>query len=334
MRIKFTKMHGAGNDMIMIDNLRGDIALTDVQVERLCDRHFGIGADGLILVEKRGGGSDCYMHYYNSDGTLAEMCGNGIRCTADFYRRLTGFPRNALRVGTTAGIKEISIRGENVEHVRKPFFVAKSLLRSSEARSDDEVVSYGYAEEERRSRSRPFDKLRVVLSRIEGRTKEIAAEKGVSGHALYSVNMGKPVFESGDFPADTVTAEGLTLHCVSMGNPHAVAFVGDTDSFGLESIGLRVERNKIFPRGINFEIAQKAADGKIKARVWERGCGITLACGSGACAVYAAAKKSGMVSGACEVAFPGGTLMIEEDGEGNCILIGPVEIVFSGETEV
>jgi len=274
-------MHGLGNDFIMIDNLNGGTSLSCEQVKRLCNRHFGIGADGLILLEKRDDESNCYMHYYNSDGSVVEMCGNGIRCTAEFYVQITGEHKTNLRIDTACGVKEIK-----------------------------------------------------------------TDENG------YSVNMGKASFRNDDFPlpamasseggaTEPMRVEGLELHFASMGNPHAVAFIdsakqmGGVDSFDLKAIGPRIENHEFFPNKINFEVAQKVNENTLRVRVWERGSGITLSCGTGACAVYAVARKQGLINqGACEIQLPGGSLFIEEDKEGNCIMTGPVETVFSGTIEI
>src|SRR3990167_1929076 len=263
MNIGFTKMHGLGNDFVVIDNINGTIVLSKEQIIFLCDRNKCIGGDGVILVESSEKG-DCFMNYYNSDGTLAEMCGNGVRCVAKFLKDNFSKNKTKFTIDTRAGTKEIKY-------------------------NDDHT---------------------------------------------FSVNMGKAVFVHTDFPDKNTKLEGFDFNFVSVGNPHAITFVKDLEKYDLLTLGPKIENNKIFPNKINVEFVEQKSFNEFKVRVWERGCGITLACGTGACAVYAAAKKSGMVSGACEVAFPGGTLMIEEDGEGNCILIGPVEIVFSGETEV
>lgn len=263
MNIEFTKMQGTGNDMIMIDNRDGDIELSGEQVKALCDRHFGIGADGLILIEKADG-VDCYMNYFNSDGSKGEMCGNGIRCTAALYRELSVFDGEILRIGTLAGVKEIAIEKE-----------------------------------------------------------------------LYSVNMGAPAFESSDFPVKGMSLEGFDLNFVSMGNPHAVAFVDDVDSIDLAAVGPKIENNSAFPNRINFEVVEVIDAQTIKMRVWERGSGITLACGTGACGVFAVANKLERVGTKnVRLILPGGDLMISMNDSGEVIMTGPAETVFKGNVKI
>lgn len=270
MKISFFKMQGTGNDMIMIDNLAGEISLSEAQIRYLCDRNFGIGADGLILVESVSG-VDCFMNYYNSDGTSGEMCGNGIRCTAKYFLELSGEKPEVMKIGTRAGVKTVNI---------------------------------------------------------------VAGEDfGVSGE-LYSVNMGRPMFESADFPMEGLMLGGYGLNFVSMGNPHAVAFVEDVEEVNLEEIGPRIEHDRNFPNRINFEVVQKLSANILKMRVWERGSGITLACGTGACAVYAIALKLGKIEGRAMVQLPGGNLLIEENENGEILMTGPAENVFTGEISI
>ena len=257
MDINFTKMQGLGNDMIVMDNLDLGLELSSVQVSKMCDRRFGIGADGLILIEKSEN-ADFFMNYYNSDGSIGEVCGNGIRCAVRFLVE-RGFDAEAMRVETRAGVKDIRM--------------------------------------------------------IDG---------------MFAVNMGKPVFESEDFPADRIELEGFELNFVSMGNPHAVAVFDDVEKVNLKEIGPKIEVDSHFPNKINFEIVQQIDEKTLKMRVWERGSGITLACGTGACAVYVVCKNLGMADGKVEVRLPGGSLWIEENSKEEIVMTGPAELSFEG----
>ncbi|MDO8660011.1 MAG: diaminopimelate epimerase [Candidatus Parcubacteria bacterium] len=274
MNIGFTKMHGLGNDFIVIENMNGRIVLSAKQVVLLCDRHKGIGADGVILVEKSDN-ADAFMNYYNSDGTVAEMCGNGVRCVAKFLKDEIKKEETNFKIETRAGIKEIKYKDDGT----------------------------------------------------------------------FSVNMGKPVFEHADFPEKSLELEGLKLDFVSMGNPHAVAFVENLDDFILQSIGPLVENNKNFPNKINLEIVEKKSDNELIVKVWERGCGETLACGTGACAVYSIMKKNpegkSTSYGAGKknseeiiINLPGGKLFMTENKMGEIIMRGPAESVFNGLVEI
>lgn len=268
--INFHKYEGTGNDFIMINNLKGGIVLTPIQIKQFCDRNFGIGADGVILVESSDK-ADCFMNYYNSDGSIAQMCGNGSRCTAKFFLEQTGLELKELKVDTRAGIKNIKVNKDGT----------------------------------------------------------------------YSVNMGAPIFESSDFPSvtgltcDTKTKiEGFDFNCVSMGNPHAVTLVENLDDFDFKTIGSKVESNENFPNRINVEFVEKKNDNYYKVKVWERGCGATLACGTGACAVYSIINKLSPRSDLGEeiiLEFPGGKLFLSENEQGHVILRGPATFVFKGE---
>lgn len=258
MKLEFTKMHGTGNDMILINNLDGQILLNEHQVRELCDRHFGIGADGLILVESVEN-ADFFMNYFNSDGTPVEMCGNGIRCAAAYYLTLLDEKNDVLKVETRGGLKTIECTDN-----------------------------------------------------------------------LYTVNMGAPQFSSIDFPAESQTIEGFDLHFASMGNPHAVTHVKDVDEIQLEVVGPVIETHDSFPNKINFEVFEQLGDRHLKMRVWERGCGITLACGTGACAVYTIAKQMNLIDGPTQIDLPGGELTISENQNGEILMAGPATFVFNG----
>ena len=263
--IKSYKYHGAGNDFIMIDNRDGifDTKNTD-RIKLLCDRHFGIGADGIILLELSDK-ADCFMNYYNSDGTLAEMCGNGVRCLAKFFLQQTKSNAKELSIDTRAGIKKIICNPDG----------------------------------------------------------------------SFSVNMGAPVFSHTDFPSGPLTLENITFNFVSMGNPHAVGFVKNISEIDISEIGPSIENNSHFPNKINAEFVEKISDDYFKVKVWERGCGATLACGTGACAVYAILTKlsarQDLAENEITLEFPGGKLYLSENQEGQIILRGPAVCVFEGE---
>jgi len=279
--IEFYKYHGAGNDFIMIDNRNGEYGkfFNTEKIKLLCDRHFGIGANGLILLEKSEKvdstglpQADCFMNYYNADGTKAEMCGNGVRCTAKFFIDLTKSDLKELNIDTRSGIKKIIFN------------------------TDD----------------------------------------------TFSVNMGKPIFESSDFPNSSLTLENIKFHFVSMGNPHAVGMVNDLNSIDISQIGPKIENDSHFLNKINVELVEKVSDIYFKVKVWERGSGATLACGTGACAVYAVLQKDDKNMEEITLEFPGGNLYLSQNEKGassvglqprEIILRGPAVCVFRGEIE-
>ena len=273
--INFHKYEGAGNDFIMINNLKSEISLKPDYIKSLCDRHFGIGADGLILLDTSDK-ADCFMNYYNSDGTIAEMCGNGVRCVAKFFLEQENSNLKELTIDTRAGIKKIICNNDDT----------------------------------------------------------------------FSVNMGTPVFNHEDFPSGVLNLEGLTLECVSMGNPHAVIQVDSLDNYNIGAMGPEIENDYHFPNKINIEFVEKINDDYFKVKVWERVCGETLACGTGACAVYAILVKStsknqeqishrqGLgesINKEITLEFTGGKLYLSGNREGQIILRGPAEFVFKGE---
>lgn len=260
--MKFYKYQGAGNDFVVINNFDGKTSLTKNQVVFLCDRHYGIGADGVILVE-RSSEADCYMNYYNSDGSQG-LCGNGTRCTAKFLQ--------------------------------------DSMLR---------------------------DKKSFTIATISG-IKRVVCENG----GIFSVNMGKPYFTSPDFPEKSAELENLLFNFVSTGNPHAVAFVENVDDYDLSTIGPKVENDPLFPNKINVELVQEVSAGKFKVKVWERGSGITLACGTGACAVYAILQKLKKADTNLVIELPGGKLSFSQNDEGHIIMRGPAEFVFEGTVKL
>lgn len=255
--LNFHKYQGAGNDFIMINNLEGSIKLEPEYIKKICDRHFGIGADGVILIEKSDK-ADCFMNYYNADGSLAEMCGNGVRCTTKFYLSETNQILNEVNIDTRAGIKTIKVQEDGT----------------------------------------------------------------------YVVNMGLPVFKHPDFPDKDINLYGYPFQFVSMGNPHAITFVNNLN-IDIKDIGSKVENNEHFTNKINVEFVQKVNDDHYKVKVWERGSGETLACGTGACAVYSILKPNKEIT----LEFPGDKLYLSNNGKGEILLRGDAEFVFKGETK-
>ncbi len=276
--MRFVKMHGAGNDFVLL-RAQGDEEDWSRLAQAMCDRHFGIGADGLILVLPSSR-ADVGMRMFNPDGSEAEMCGNGLRCVVK-YAVDEGLapPRDGLlSVETATGVLSAEVFAERgaVERVR---------------------VSMG-------------------VPRFAPQEIPMLAE-------------AEPPLK--DLPLD-IEGQRLALTCISMGNPHAVHFVErPVAEFPLESIGPKVEHHPLFPQRVNFEVARVLGRERMEARVWERGAGATLACGSGACAAVVAAHLHGLVGERVDIILPGGTLTTDWDGVGECYLTGPAELVFVGE---
>ncbi|MEM2863773.1 MAG: diaminopimelate epimerase [Candidatus Bathyarchaeia archaeon] len=274
--IEFWKMHGLGNDYIVIDGWRHRIQEDRLSrtAELLCRRRFSVGADGLILAEPpHSAAADVRMRIFNADGSEAEMCGNGIRCLAKFVYENNIRKAHVLNVETLAGLRRVELR-----------------------------ISDG----------------RVI---------------GVK------VDMGAPSFNREDLPMKgegpfingilNVSGFEFKASCVSVGNPHCVIFVEDVEGFPVDKWGPLIEGHRFFPRRINVEFAEVIGNNKVKVRTWERGCGETLACGTGACAVAAVADKLGLIRGETEIILRGGKLKVAVEG-GGLTMEGPAVKVYEG----
>ena len=282
--MKFTKMHGAGNDYIFLD-ARGTDADWPSLSRTMSDRHFGIGGDGIILVLPSKV-AHLKMRMFNADGSEGEMCGNGIRCFAKYAieRSIAQPDDSGLRVETLAGIRTIV-----------PVIEKGKVVRAR--------VAMGVPQLEP-------EQVPVVLEHADTET------------------VGKAVV---NYPLD-IDGQSLHLSFVSMGNPHAVAFIQQpVNDFPLHVIGPQVEHHPMFPRRVNFEIVNVELDGRLTARVWERGSGETMACGSGASAMCVVSRLLGTTEGSVDITLPGGTLNTSWDGEGEVYLEGDAMEVFEGE---
>lgn len=273
--LNFTKMQGLGNDYVYIDATKANIENPSELSKYISDRHFGVGSDGLILIcpsDK----ADFRMRMFNSDGSEAEMCGNGIRCVGKFVydKKLTD--RTLVTIETKAGIKvlKLNVKDEEVDTVR--------------------------------------------------------------------VDMGTPILESEKIPVitDEKIAQNLKLNaldksfnftCVSMGNPHAVTVVDNVSDFDVKKYGSILEINEVFPNKTNVEFVEIKDPENIKMRVWERGTGETLACGTGACASVVACNLNGLTKNNVNVELLGGNLNIELGEDNHVYMTGPAVTVFEGE---
>jgi diaminopimelate epimerase len=286
--MKFSKLQATGNDFILVDALTGPGEDNWGELARaMCDRHFGVGADGLILVQNSTT-ADLKMRLFNSDGSEAEVSGNGLRCFARYAieKGLVGKMSSRARQGNR------SLTIETLSGVRK-------------------VKAYMLGDKVNRA------EVNMGLPRF--RPEQIPVKVRVD------------IIPILDYPL-LVDGKELTLSLLSMGNPHAVSFLSrPVADFPLAEVGPKVERHPMFPQRTNFEVARVLSRGKIEARVWERGVGETLACGSGACAIAVAAQLLDYVNRQVDIILEGGTLTVSWDGVGEVLLTGPVEEVFTGE---
>ena len=282
--MKFTKMHGAGNDYIFID-ARETQADWPVLSRAMSDRHFGVGGDGIILIQPSKV-AHLKMSMFNADGSESEMCGNGIRCFAKYAieRGIAESDGSGLRVETLAGIRTIV---PVLEHGK----VTRAKVAMGAPHLEPEKIPVAVADV-------PFE------------------------------NAGKAVV---NYPLN-IDEFSLKLTFVSMGNPHAVAFIQQpVKEFPLHVIGPEVEHHSMFPRRINFEIVNVVDSRHLNARVWERGSGETMACGTGACAIGVSAQLLKLAENVVDITLPGGTLNISWDGQGEVYLEGDAVEVFEGE---
>ena len=274
--MKFTKWQGCGNDFVIVDFLEKKPVDFAALAVKMCDRHFGIGADGLMVVCPSEM-ADVRMREFNPDGTEPEMCGNGIRCFARYLYDYGRVRREQFTIETIAGT-----------------MVPRVILEND------------------------------AVTAVE-------------------VDMGVPVLAGEDIPvagfgAEQIVAQPLVVDgkeyrmtCVSMGNPHAVIFVDDAEGFPLAELGTKFENHAVFPRKINTEFVEVRDRTHARMRVWERGAGITLACGTGTCATLTAGVLNDVLDHAADIEVDGGVIHVEWRENGHIFMTGPAEPVFTGE---
>ncbi|RAR66941.1 diaminopimelate epimerase [Paraburkholderia unamae] len=286
MKLKFTKMHGAGNDFVVLDGYSQDLALTPERVRALADRHFGIGADQLLIVEKPTvDGVDFRYRIFNCDGGEVEHCGNGARCFVKFVRERKLTDSNRVRVQVQKGTITLVVQenGEVVVDMDRPEFEPARV---------------------------PFD-----AQGLEGRRE--------GNDTLW--------------PLD-VNGATRWISVVSMGNPHAVQVVDDVEAYPVKAEGAIIETHARFPNKVNAGFMQIVSRSEVKLRVFERGAGETLACGTGACAAVAAGIRRGLLDSPVKVHTHGGVLTIAWDGARDesaaLTMAGPATTVFEGEIEL
>ena len=297
--MRFTKLQGAGNDYLYVDGLRERRDWPEL-ARRMSDRHFGAGADGLIVVEPSAV-ADARMRMFNADGSEGEMCGNGIRCFAKFVleRGLVEAGPAALRVETNAGVLVVEPRWEGDSVIGARVNMGEPVLRAADV---------------------PVD----------------AAALGPSDYAALDGGLAETLgVIPGDLAFDAplaVDGAAFAITAVSMGNPHVATFIGEpVADVPLDRLGPLVERHAAFPRRVNFHIVNVAARDRLVSRTWERGSGLTLACGTGASATAVAARLHGLVDDAVRVEVPGGELTITWPGGGPVFMEGDAVEVYSGE---
>ena len=270
MQLQFTKMHGLGNDFMVLDNTQGEINLRSAQIRQLADRHFGIGFDQLLMVERtQTPGVDFRYVIFNADGSEVEQCGNGARCFARFVHEQGLTNHNPVTVETRGGVISLMLNEDNTVRV----------------------------------------------------------------------DMGAPSFNPSDLPllseqSDTYHIEGYEVGALSMGNPHCVLLVDDVDQVDVEAIGQRIQQSELLPNQANIGFMQVLNQHEVRLRVYERGAGETMACGSGACAAVVFGVEQGLLSNQVTTHLLGGDAQIEYTPGESVFLSGPAAFVFEGQVSI
>jgi diaminopimelate epimerase len=276
MTLTFTKMHGTGNDFVVLDGFVQTLALDATRIRALADRHFGIGCDQVLVLERPpDGNADARYRVFNADGGEVEQCGNGARCAADYL----------IRAGR--------VRGQNARLLSRAGMLTVASVGPGQYRVDMGVPE--------------FEPDRIPLRRPQRA-------------ANYCMELG---------------GEAIRFASVSLGNPHAIIVVADVDEAPVAPVGSALQSAADFPAGVNAGFMQVCAPDRIRLRVYERGVGETLACGSGACAAVAAGRLNQGLAPAVRVELKGGPLLIQWQGEGQPIwLTGPATRIFDGSTDL
>lgn len=277
--MKFTKMHGIGNDYVYVNCLEEEVSNPKETAKLVSDRHFGIGSDGLILILPSRT-ADFEMKMYNADGSQGAMCGNGIRCVAKYVYDYGLTDKTQISIATGSGIKYLDVTVE------------------------------------------------------DGRAVQIRVNMGP---AVLGAKAVPVISEKAEVINEPIEVDGTTYHmtCISMGNPHAVVYVEDVKELEIGSVGVQFENHPCFPDRVNTEFVRIIDGNTIEMRVWERGSGETLACGTGACAAAVSSILNGYVKGPVTVKLLGGDLFIEWDRVQNLVyMTGPAATVFEGEIKI
>ena len=276
MRLKFTKMHGLGNDFVMLDGVSNKLKLSSDKVQHIADRHFGIGCDQLLIVEPpQNPKADFRYRIFNQDGGEVENCGNGARCFAQFVRERELTSKHRIVVETKAGLMVLNVQ-------------------------KDGLISVNMGVPELKPEKIPFKTDRQSIT--------------------YPLTVGNKTFD---------------ISAVSMGNPHAVTIVDDVDNFKVHRYGPAIESHKLFPNRVNAGFLQITSSSTAKLRVFERGVGETLACGTGACAAMVAGRLQGKFEKTVTIVLKGGTLKLNWPGEGKPVtMTGPATTVFHGQVKI
>jgi diaminopimelate epimerase len=266
--LPFIKMEGAGNDFVFISRSESDVSITKQLAQLLLNRHYGIGGDQLLVINTTAPKKEYDLAFFNSDGSMAEMCGNGVRSAAHYLKEYKGAGKSIL-IHTKAGPIQVEFKGSEID-----------------------------------------------------------------------VDMGQPILEGTKIPVKAkgpivdhpfrIADQIFRIHAISMGNPHCVIFVQNLEAFPVHHYGPMIENHPFFPKRVNVEFVEILNNAHVKARVWERGAGETLACGSGACAIAVAGARFGLTSRKIKIDLPGGRLGVRWAADNHVFLTGPARVCYQG----
>ena len=312
--MNFTKMHGIGNDYVYVNCIENEIANPSELAVRLSDRHFGIGSDGLILI-RRSNKADFMMDMYNADGSQGKMCGNGIRCVGKYVYDHGLTDKKIVTIETLSGIKTLNLKIEPVGLVEgypavsnNGYVVSQVTVNMGAPVFEPEMIPVKLSEG-------------YVAGKISN-IMEINPAKDIGINPDEKVVIGMGIVMDREYFSGT---------CVSMGNPHCIVYVDNVDDYPVEVMGPKFEMNRLFPDRINTEFVEVVDRTHVKMRVWERGSGETLACGTGACATAVACILNKKTDDEVTVSLLGGDLKIRWDREENVVFMtGPATTVFEG----
>ncbi len=328
MRIRFTKMQGAGNDFVVLDETRGPLGLTTAHYRFLADRHFGVGADQILTVRPSpGAGIDFEYVIHNADGGEVEQCGNGARCFVRFVREQGLTAKDAVKVKTQGGVIELRMQpdGRVTVNMGAPVFELARIPFDPAGLVPDASAGAGAADAANANADADEAAAAASAASAIATATDVWPQwplaLGVSGREPHALGQAQVPVQ---------------VAVVSMGNPHAVQIVADVDTAPVQETGALIEHHPAFPKRVNAGFMQIVSRSQIRLRVYERGAGETLACGTGACAAVVAGIRLGLLDSCVDVLTRGGQLTIEWSGalDAPVLMTGPATTVFAAEIDI
>ena len=337
--MKFQKMHGIGNDYIYIDCFQEDVTNPEEIAIKLSDRHFGIGGDGVVLILPSEVAA-CKMDMYNADGSQGKMCGNAIRCVAKYLFDQGLVEDVNISIETLSGIKKVKLNLKNgllfdvTVNMGEPILEPEQIPVNISKADLQFLKEYSPMSFDKNTGTNNNNNASAIINTSASKSNASSENENIASNI--NVNTNKKT-NANAIVSKPINVDGQIhlITCVSMGNPHAIIFVDDVNTAPVEKLGRVIENLPMFPDRINVEFVQIIDDANIKMRVWERGSGETLACGTGACASVVACVLNNRTKREVCVKLIGGELMINWDEKCNCLyMTGPAKKVFQGSVDM